>query len=172
MKFTSLAVGIAFAALPLIPTSSFGQGESPPPIVDPQVFADSAASSNTFEIQSSKMALDASQNSDVVAFAEQMLADHTDAGEQMLASAQADGITPATEIEELHQAQLDELAALEGEAFDDEYVAAQVAAHRAAVSLFQSFATDGQDSNLKTFAAETLPTLERHLDHIVQIAEQ
>ncbi|WMT92816.1 DUF4142 domain-containing protein [Pelagibacterium sp. H642] len=175
MKLSSLAAALALAAVPLMATTVLaqqGQQDSPPPIVDPQQFADSAASSNTFEIESSELAINTSQNEEVVAFAEQMVTDHTAAGEQMMAAAEEDGITPASEMEELHQTQIEELSALQGEEFDQAYIAAQVAAHRSAVALFESFSTDGQESALKSFAAETLPTLEQHLEHITQMAEE
>ena len=174
MKLFSFAAGFALVVVPLMATNAFAQQdqqEAPQPIVDPQQFADSVASSNAFEIDSSQLALDTSQNEEIVAFAEQMVTDHTEAGEQMMAAAEENGITPAPGLEELHQAQLDELVELDGEAFDEAYIAAQVAAHRAAVALFQSFVTDGQDSSLKRFATNTLPTLEQHLEHILQISE-
>ena len=47
--------------------------------------------------------------------------------------------------------------------FDSHYVSAQVKAHQAAVALFKSEVDGGRDNDLKEFAAETLPTLEKHL---------
>lgn len=41
----------------------------------------------------------------------------------------------------------------------------QSAGHEEAVSLFSAYAKDGDQSALKTFAVETLPTLKDHLEH-------
>jgi putative membrane protein len=47
--------------------------------------------------------------------------------------------------------------------FDSQYIAAQIKAHQAAVALFKSEVDGGRDNDLKGFATETLPTLEKHL---------
>lgn len=41
----------------------------------------------------------------------------------------------------------------------------QSAGHEEAVSLFSAYVKDGDQSALKTFAVETLPTLKDHLEH-------
>lgn len=171
MKPLSLAA-LGLAAALLAPAAgALGQAATetpaaPMPVTDPQEFADMAASSNMFEIQSSELALETSENEEVIAFAEQMVADHTMAGENMMAAAQEDGVTPADAMNEQHQAQYDELAAADAAAFDQDYIQAQVTAHEEAVALFEGFSTEGEESALRDFATETLPTLQMHLEHI------
>jgi putative membrane protein len=46
----------------------------------------------------------------------------------------------------------------------------QKAAHTDAVSLFETYAKDGDNAALKSFAAETLPTLNMHQDMIQKVA--
>ena len=89
-----------------------------------------------------------------------------------MAAAQSDGITPAQGLQPPHQTQLDQLSGLDAEAFDQAYIAAQVAAHDEAVALFEGFASNGEDSALKTFAADTLPTLQQHREEIGAMAGQ
>lgn len=129
---------------------------------DPTAFAATAASSNMFEIESSQLALDQATNDDVKAFAQHMIDDHTAAGEKMKAAAQSDGVTPPAAMAGKDQAELEKLQAAEGADFDTAYLAAQVAAHDEAVALFKTFSEGGEASALKSFAAETLPTLEEH----------
>ena len=145
---------------------------APAAITDPQQFADMAASSNMLEIETSRLALEKSSSDEVKAFAQHMIDDHGKAGEDMKAAAQSDGITPAEALQPAHQAKLDELSGLEGEAFDQAYITAQVAAHDEAVALFQGFSANGEDSALKAFAANTLPTLQQHREEIGAIAGQ
>jgi putative membrane protein len=141
------------------PPLAFGQAAAD--MTDPQVFAERAASSNMFEIESSQLALERATKRPVQEFAQHMIEDHTLAGDKMKAAAEADGVTPPAAMAEKEQAQLAELEAAEGEAFDEAYVAAQVAAHDEAVALFETFSEQG-DGALRDFAAETLPTLQQH----------
>ena len=132
------------------------------PVTDPAAFATAAGSSNMFEIESSEVALDKATKDDVRQFAQHMIDDHTAAGEKMKAAAAADGVTPPAALADKEQAVLDKLQAAEGAEFDAAYIAAQVAAHDEAVALFESFSENGQESALRGFAVETLPTLKEH----------
>ena len=71
---------------------------------------------------------------------------------------------------EKEQAQLEQLQSAEGEAFDQAYLTAQVAAHDEAVALFETFSTEGEESALRAFAAETLPTLQEHQAAVHELA--
>lgn len=137
----------------------------------PQAFAERAASSNEFEIQSSQLALEKSQSQDVIAFAERMIADHQAAGEKMLVAAAAEGLTPVKQLMPDHQAQLDNLTASPAEDFDAAYLGAQLAAHNEAVMLFEGYANRGAEGPLQTFATETLPKLQGHLQEAKPLAE-
>lgn len=55
------------------------------------------------------------------------------------------------------------------ESFDKSYVNNQVAAHEKAVELFKKEAASGDKPDLKAFAGETLPALEKHLEHAKQL---
>lgn len=134
----------------------------------PQQFADKAAVANLFEIETSKLAVKTSKNKDVLAFANKMITDHTKAGTAFKAAVgKATGVTPPAEkLDEAHQKKLDDLKTKTGEDFDKAYIDAQQDAHDEAVSLFDSYANNGEDAALKAFAAETLPTLKAHEEHI------
>lgn len=123
-----------------------------------------------FEIESSRVALQKVPQGPVADFAQQMIDDHTAAGEKMMAAAQQDGVTPPAAMTEAHQSKLDQLAALDAQAFESAYITAQAAAHQEAVALFTAYSTEGQDGALRTFAAETLPTLQEHEREISELA--
>jgi putative membrane protein len=137
----------------------------------PQAFTNMAASSNMFEIMSSKAALEKATSAEAKAFAEHMVADHTKAGEEMKPAAEAEGVTVPDRLDEKHQAQLDKLTPLEGENFDQAYIAAQLAAHEEAVALFKGYAAGGAPGTMKEFAAKTLPTLEEHLAEVQKLKQ-
>lgn len=133
----------------------------------PQDFATKAFNANELEIQSSKLALKTSKNKDILAFAKEMIADHTKAGTAFkAAAAKATGVTVPAAIDDGTKGKLDDLTGKTGDDFDQAYVHLQKDAHKDAVNLFEDFSKDGADPALKTFAADTLPTLQKHKDMI------
>ena len=58
---------------------------------------------------------------------------------------------------------LDDLKARSGKDLDQSYDQIQVKAHQDAVALFEDYAKDGDNADLKKWAAATLPHLKQHL---------
>lgn len=126
-------------------------------------FAEQAALSDRFEIQSSQLADAQAANARVKALATQIIQDHTTATRQLSALAPQLGLRLPTA---LTGPKLTELAALrtnKGDAFDRAYVNAQVTAHEQAVNLFRAYSKSGDNAQLRDHATRTLPALERHL---------
>jgi putative membrane protein len=123
-------------------------------------FVKEAASSDMFEIESSKLA---AQKADgpTKAFATQMIADHTKTSNELKTSAKGIQIPPA--MSATHQKMIDKLTGLQGEEFTKQYRSDQVTAHKEAVSLFERYAKGGDNNELKTWAGKTLPALQHHL---------
>jgi putative membrane protein len=137
-----------------------------------QDFIQNATIGNQFEISSSRLALQNSQDGSVKQFAQQMVDDHTRVGNQLksvIASSSSELKEPDVSLDQKHQKMLDKLNKLSGKDFDKEYVKDQVSAHDDAVLLFKKYAKSGDDANLKTFAGETLPTLKEHQQYINKI---
>src|SRR5947199_8681363 len=144
----------------------------PPPPVDlnnlllAPGFLAHASSGDQFEIQSSQLALQASQNQAVRNFADMMISDHTRLSQAMGAAAQSAEIAPpAPALLPEQQAALDQLrAAGTGPSFDTAYKNAQITAHQGALSLFQNYAANGDVPALKAAASQALPTIQMHLN--------
>ena len=66
-------------------------------------------------------------------------------------------------MDKAHQSKLDKLSGLSGADFTKEYESMQVSAHKDAVSLFERYSKSGDNTDLKAFAAKTLPHLQEHL---------
>ena len=135
--------------------------------ISAQDFVTKVSVSDKFEVSSSKLALDKSQNADVKAFAQKMVTDHTKTTKKLEATLKKSDskATPADELDSEHQAMLDALTAKNGTDFDKLYVADQTDAHKQAVDLFSNYADNGSDKALKGFAKDTLPALKGHLKH-------
>jgi putative membrane protein len=126
-----------------------------------------AGGSNQFEIQSSELALSRSQSGKVKDFATRMITDHMNAaGKLKAALGQARLAAPADALDAKHQTMLDNIKRADAATFDNTYVNAQYLAHVEAVNLFESYSKSGDNPQLKAFAADLLPTLRAHLDHV------
>ncbi|MGU3493894.1 DUF4142 domain-containing protein [Xanthobacteraceae bacterium A53D] len=134
-------------------------------------FVETAAIAGLFEIETSKIALERSSNPEVKKFAEMMVDDHTRiAANLKIAAKAADGDMKVPDaLDSGHDAVLRKLKAATGADFDTLYVQIQTTAHEEAVGLFGAFSKDGDQSALKAFATETLPTLQKHLEHVKMI---
>ena len=51
----------------------------------------------------------------------------------------------------------------------DVYIEAQYKAHVETVELFKGYAQGGEDTRMRAFAAELLPKLQAHLDHVAKM---
>ncbi|MCF8495722.1 MAG: DUF4142 domain-containing protein [Alphaproteobacteria bacterium] len=141
-----------------------------------QDFVRKASAGNQFEILSSQLALDKSQNPKVREFAQKMIQDHGMTGDKMKAAlmeAKKDMTIqePGKNLAPQHQKILDSLeATAAGPDFDAQYIEAQVNAHNETLALFQAYNENGDNAALKNFAATTIPTLEMHKQHIDGLA--
>ena len=123
-----------------------------------------AATSDMFEIESSKLALERA-DAPTKTFAQQMVADHqktTDEMKQLVDGGKVKAALP-TSMTEAQQETLDKLKGLQGADFTEQYHADQVSAHKDAVDLFKRYGDEGENADLKAWAAKTRPALEHHL---------
>ena len=133
-------------------------------------FEKAVAGGNTFEIESSKLALTRSKSGTVQSFAKRMIEDHTTAAAKFeRAVSKAKLSPPPKKLDAKHQAILDGLQGKDGTSFDTAYIAAQYDAHVEAVSLFKVYAARGDNVPLQMFAQELLPTLQAHLDVVSKL---
>jgi putative membrane protein len=127
-------------------------------------FATEAAISDMFEIQSSKLAVERSDDA-TKTYANQMIADHEKTTTEMKAMVQGGKVqaTLPTDLDKTHQSKLDTLKGLQGKDFTKQYHSDQVKAHKDAVDLFQRYAKGGDNPDLKAWSAKIQPALEHHL---------
>lgn len=126
---------------------------------------------NTFEIQSSQLALQKTENADVKQFAQQMINDHTKAGSTLAGITKDDKLpAPPTQLDSKHKKIMGSLQDKSGASFDSAYIKAQTKAHHEAVNLFSKYGRSGENPDLKQFATATLPTLQSHLQHVERLS--
>ena len=126
-------------------------------------FVEKAGVSNLAEIETSKLALQRTQDPQIKRFAQRMIDDHTSATTQLKSVAQAKQLTVPAELDSAHKKELDKLGALAGKEFDAAYSTQMQKDHEKAVALFTA-ATDDKslDPELQALARKLLPTLRAH----------
>lgn len=126
-------------------------------------FAVNAAKANSDEITLAQLAQQKASSTAVQQFAQRMVQDHTKANQQLTQIISQKGATlPATPTTS-EERESDRLGKLSGPDFDKAYMAHAVREHKKDVKEFQKAANDATDPDLKAFAANTLPTLQEHL---------
>jgi putative membrane protein len=127
-------------------------------------FVTEAASSDMFEIESSKLAAERADPA-TKTFAQQMITDHTKTSmelKQMVDGGKVKAAIP-TAMSASYQSMLDKLKGLQGDDFTKQYHADQEDVHEDAVDLFKRYGAEGENAELKAWAAKTTPALEHHL---------
>jgi putative membrane protein len=111
------------------------------------------------EVQLGQLAVSKASSSDVKSFGQRMIDDHAKANDQLKSVAVSEGIQLRTSIGAKNQATYDRLSELSGAAFDKAYMQDMVRDHEADVKEFERQSQSGTNPALKSFAAQTLPTL-------------
>jgi putative membrane protein len=129
-------------------------------------FVQKAAMSDMYEVQAGKLAAEKGQSNSVKQFAQQMVDAHTKTTEELTGIVKSKNIKVdlPSALDSTHQKLIDDLNSASAQDFDKTYAKHQVDAHQQAVDLFKKYAAQGDDADVKQFAAKTLPTIEQHLD--------
>ena len=131
-----------------------------------QGFANAAAASDRFEIESSKLAATAGQSAALKSYAAKMITAHEGSTAKLKStlSGMSPAVTPDDTLSADQQASLNSLKAESGANFDAAYKAAQVDAHQKALDLLNNYAASGDNDALKSFAKGLSPTVAAHLN--------
>lgn len=131
---------------------------------DAPAYAMTAAASDMFEIQSSQLALQHSQNADVRAFAQMMIDHHTLTTQKLMTALQQANMPPPPQaLPPAKATRLQALSAAHGAEFDRMYMREQVLAHEEALAVHQGFSMHGNSAPLKALASQAVPIIQQHL---------
>lgn len=137
---------------------------------DADDFVEDASAKGVAEVEAGKLAQEKGTTSDVKAFADMMVKDHRAANEKLRTLATSKDIEVSTEADLIDKAKAMILELRGAKSFDQAYANNRVKAHESAIELFEEYAKDGKDAELKAFATEALPTLQAHLQKAKALA--
>jgi putative membrane protein len=131
-------------------------------------FVDEAAQGGVAEVKLGELAQQKAQSPTVKQLASTIVSDHEAVNTQLQSLASTKGVKVPQQPSSAEQKEYDRLSKLSGSDFDRQYAEAMVKDHKKDIGEFGKVAKGKGDPDVKTFAAETLPKLQQHL----QLAEQ
>jgi putative membrane protein len=135
------------------------------PAMSDQQFLDFAAQTDMVEAHIGQLAQTEASSQGVKDYAQMLATDHTGDYQQLQGLAAKANLNLASAVDPAHnKAMIAPYHQLKGAAFDHRYVQDMIAGHTKAIAIYKQEATNAQDPEVKAYAQETLPTLEKHLD--------
>jgi putative membrane protein len=159
-----LSIYATIAAALLVSTASAAQL----PKTD-EAFLKKAGASGLAEMKLGELAKEKGTRQDVKDYGAMMVNDHGKANSELESLAQKKAVQLPTELKGKHEAAHNRLSKLSGADFDKAYLDQMVKDHEAAVKDFENASKNAKDSDVKTFAEKTLPTLKAHLERSRQL---
>jgi len=132
-------------------------------------FMDKAAQGGMAEVELGQLAEQNGQSAEVKSFGKRMVDDHSKANDQLKQLADQKGVALPTSLNAQDQATKNRLSKLQGAAFDKAYMKDMVTDHKKDVAEFQRESKVAHDADLKSWAGQTLPTLQSHLQEAEKI---
>ncbi|MGE5382495.1 MAG: DUF4142 domain-containing protein [Omnitrophica WOR_2 bacterium] len=136
-----------------------------------QEFMEDAAYGGLMEVELGRYAQQKAVSSRVKNFGAMMVKDHSKVNDELKALATKKNITLPTALDEKHMKDVNDIKGKTGANFDKDYIKAMVDDHEKDVDKFKKQAENGMDSDIKAFAAKTLPTLLMHQDSAKRIKD-
>jgi putative membrane protein len=141
---------------------------------DPQIVG-IVQTANQIDIDTAKLALKKSSNSDVKQFANQMISDHTSLEKSVNDLAKKLGVTPeqsatSKQLKQQASEETKKLQGLKGKAFDQEYASHEVAYHQAVIdAATNTLIPNAKNAQLKSALENAGKLLQGHLQHAQQL---
>ena len=155
MKTLMMSAAIAAATL-AVPAAA--------QVMTPAEYVMTAGASDLYEITSSRVVLESTQDPQLRQFAQMMIDHHSRTTAQVKAAAARSRVRAAPpQLNLLQQELVTELRAERGSARDAAYVAQQKASHNQALDVQKAYATEGTAPALKSAAAAIVPVVEQHI---------
>jgi putative membrane protein len=127
-----------------------------------QDFLNLAAQTDMTEAHLGQMAQEQGASQAVKDLGQMLVTDHTNDYKQLGMLASKAGLILPKGIDTKHDKMIAPFEKLKGKMFDRHYTREMVAGHTAAIAAYEKEASDGQNADLKAYAKDTLPTLEKH----------
>jgi putative membrane protein len=157
--FIGLCCCVACGIAVIAQTGGAGQGGT-----GDQAFVDFAAQTDMLEAHLGQMAADQASVQGVKDYAQMLVTDHTNDYQQLSQAASKAGDNVPKGLDAQHDRMIAPFEKLKGKAFDRRYIQEMVTGHTQAIARYKREADTGQNADIKAYASQALPTLQKHLD--------
>jgi putative membrane protein len=134
-----------------------------------RTFVMQAGQLSMMEVELGRLAVKRGSSAGVKQYGQEMVEEHTRANQELMQLAMQKKVELPTEMSTQNTALIDRLSGLSGTSFDTAYKQAMIDSHNQAIALFQAQSQQGQDPELKAWAAQKLPNLQAHLEMVNQM---
>ena len=111
-----------------------------------------------------RLILEKSQNSHVRNYAQMLVDDHSKALRELVTLMEKKGMGQPSGLPEARSEALDELNNLSGARLNQRFAEMMIQGHEQAIQKFEMEAKSGQDPDVKDYASDVVPVLQKHLD--------
>lgn len=127
-------------------------------------FVKEAASGGMMEVEAGRLAQQNATSPRIKSFAEMIVRDHLKANDELKRLASAKNMMLPDSLSKKQKDHVEMMRKMTGKEFDEHYVDMMVKDHTEDVRKFENASNNANDSDLKTWAGQTLPVLRTHLD--------
>lgn len=130
-----------------------------------RTFVQNVSMANKTEIAFAQMAVTKASDSGVRAFAQHMIAEHSNADSELKDLADnISGIAMTDSMDQQHESLKTQLNSMSGSMFDSAYIASQVTDHQNVLNMFNTEISNGSQTQVKAYATKYKPHIQDHLD--------
>jgi putative membrane protein len=140
------------------------------PAMTDQQFVDFAAQTDMMEANLGQLAATQASAESVKDYAQMLVTDHTNDYTQLGMVASKANLEIPKGLDAAHDKMIAPFKKLKGAVFDHRYIQEMIAGHTKAIQVYTKEAADAQSAELKAYASQTLPTLQKHLDGAKSLA--
>jgi putative membrane protein len=133
-------------------------------------FIEWVATRNAMEVELGNMAARKAPSQQVRQFAQMMATDHGRNNAKVLAFARQMNIRLPENMSPQDRRTIQEFTRLQGPQFDQRFMQHMVHDHQHTLSVFEKFAKNAKDPEIRRYAEQTLPALKKHLDAAKRLA--
>lgn len=127
-----------------------------------QSFVNLVAQTDMTEAHLGQLAAEQASSQAVKDYGQTLVSDHTADYNQITALATKANLTVPKGLDAEHEKAIAPFEKLKGAAFDRKYIHMMIPGHETAIAAYDKESRDGQNADLKAYAKQTLPTLEKH----------
>ena len=132
-------------------------------------FVTEAATGGMMEVELGNLAQQKAASQQVKEFGKMMVDDHSKANDNLKDIASKKNIDLPASLTDDERKDIEKLSKKSGADFDKSYVDMMVKGHKKTIDVFKKASASVGDNDVKSFAANTLPAIQKHLEAIQSI---